>query len=225
MAKKIIITKGYAHTRKSLEVPDSPEGFEWPAMSGAKAATKEERQRFAGALNSLIQKRGLNHMEFAGQFLGEKRSRDGQILKRAGAANVRRWLTSDSWPTDMTARRIASFFGVPMAALLQYDGPPIGPIYLRVPAGVKMPKKKANGHDVSGIDQAAAAAVGGPPLARITPELPPQPVKPPKGAKPVTVELKTLPDDPSWAHVTVAGTMPLDVGLGLLAYMERHKTG
>jgi len=220
MAKRRVITKGFAYTRKALDVPDSPEGFEWPPFRGDNAATSDHKRRLAGALQALMAARGLNHMQFAGQFLGEEVLPNGK-LQRQGAGNVRRWLVGEAWPSPMMARKIGSFFKVPMARLLQYDGPPPEQIYLRVPKGLK---RRANGHGGNGLAKghATAAARGGLSPAPDTPELPPPRVIP-KGAKPVIVKIETNAVDASWCEVSVAGTLPLDVGLGLLAYIERHK--
>jgi hypothetical protein len=49
----------------------------------------------------------------------------------------------------------------------------------------------------------------------------PAPLKPPKGAKPITVEIKTLPGFPDWCHISISGTVPLDVALGVVAFIER----
>src|SRR4051812_20728117 len=103
--KKRTLKQGFAYTRKALHVPDSPEGFQWPANRGAAQATPEQRQRFAGALAQLIAARGLNHMTFAGEFLGEEMLPNGH-LQRQGAGQVRKWLDAASFPGDMSARKI-----------------------------------------------------------------------------------------------------------------------
>jgi len=188
--KKRVLIKGFAYTKAALDAPASPEGFEWPANRGEGKATKEQCHKFAGALGELIEAKGLNHMQFAGQYGGEEMLPNGH-LQRQAAGQVRRWLDGGAFPSEKSARALAAFFQVPMSRLLEHAGGPLKKMYLRLPKGTKGAKvKRANKLN---------------------------------GAKPPVIKIETIPADASWANVSVSGTLPVDVALGLLAYIERHK--
>lgn len=211
------LERGFIGTHANPRPPASEKGFEWPSP---RAITDAQRAAFRKAFTQLTRDKGLNHRTLARALNGESRDGNGYVIPR-DAGSVRKYMDGVSFPQEDRATVLAAFFKVPMQRFLQDDGQPFEPIDLLRPGGAAKRGKKANGHARHAGNGAAGPAVashGAP--APLTREQDPPP-KPPKGAKPVQLEIKTLPGVPDWCQVTITGTVPLDVGLGLMAFIER----
>lgn len=214
------LERGFVTNYPDRAPPKSAAGFEWPN----RAATDAQRMAFRKNFANLIRGKAPNAREFARLFYGETRNGSGYVMPR-NPSTVLKYLDGESFPEETTARLIGAFFKTPLQQLLTDDGKPFEPLPLIRPLRAGKARRKANGHAVKGNGAAGPGVVshGAPALAASEPA--PPPPKPPKGAKPVQVEIKTLPNESNWCHVSISGTVPLDVGLGLMAFIERatHK--
>lgn len=214
------LERGFVTDYPDRAPPKSTAGFKWPDRQ----ATDEQRMAFRKTFANLIRGKGTNHREFARMFYGETRNGQGYVMPR-NPGTIRKYLDGDSFPEETTARLLGAFFKTPLERFITDDGKPFEPLALIRPLKATAARRKsANGHGHKGNGAAGPSVVspGAPALAASEPA--PLP-KPPKGSKPVQVEIKTLPNEPNWCHVVISGTVPLDVGLGLMAFIERatHK--
>lgn len=214
------LERGFVTNYPERAPPKSAAGFEWPS----RAATDEQRMAFRKNLANLIRSKAPNAREFARQFYGETRNGQGYVMPK-NPSTVLKYLDGESFPEETTARMIGAFFKTPLQQLLTDDGQPYQPLALIRPLRAGKARLKANGHAGKGNGAAGPGVVrtSAPALAPGEPA-PPSP-RPPKGAKPITVKIETLADASDWCHVSIIGSVPLDVGLGLMAFIDRHKGG
>lgn len=213
------LARGFVTDYPDRNPPKSAAGFEWP---GPKRANDAQRAAFRKVFSNTLRGGWSDHIEFAREFWGETRDGKGYVIPRGRYVPLE-WSRGNQFPMANTARQLAAFLKVPMERLLTDDGTPYVPLSIlrRSPGSTKASLKSANGHAGNGaaglpIVSPAAPAAG-------SAAAPPR--RPPKGAKPVTVEIKTVADATDWCHVSISGTVPLDVGLGIMAFIDRHKDG
>jgi hypothetical protein len=210
--------RGFVDKFPNRAPPRSTRGFEWPGRN----ATEGQRFGFKKFITAQLRARGLNHREFARLFFGE--TRNGKYTAPRSPQMILEYCDGSLWPTADRARQLAAFFKTPLEAMLIDDATPFEPLPLIRPKRATAERRKKNGHGKHGGNGAAGA-----PIVRADAPAPahePEPPRPlPKGAKPVTVEIKSLPGAPEFAHVVIAGTVALDVALGIMAFIERatHK--
>lgn len=216
------LERGFATNYPERAPPKSAAGFEWPS----RAATAEQRMAFRKNFANLIRTKAPNAREFARQFYGETRNGQGYVMPR-NPSTVLKYLDGESFPEETTARLIGAFFKTPLQQLLHDDGQPYQPLPLIRPLKASKERRKANGHAGKGNGAAGPGVVSlsAPALAASEPAPPPQRL--PKGAKPVIVKIETVAGAADFVHMAVTGTVPLDVGLGIMAFIERgtHRLG
>jgi len=207
--------KGFIEKHPDRGPPRSARGFEWPA----RGATDEQRHAFKKFLTGKMRAEGLNHRDLARLMFGEKKDDKGYTVPRNPQA-ILDYADGSTFPTQERARQFGAYFKTPLDAMLVDDGKPFEPLPLIRPLRATSERKKKNGHGKHGGNGAAGHPIvrADAPASPSEPE-PPRPL--PKGAKPVTVEIKTLPGAPEFAQVTISGTVPLDVALGIVAFIER----
>jgi len=216
------LDRGFVTDYPDRAPPKSPAGFEWPS----RAATDEQRMAFRKNFANLIRTKAPSAREFARLFYGETRNGQGYVMPR-NPSTVLKYLDGESFPEENTARLIGAFFKTPLQQLLHDDGKPYEPLPLIRPLRAGKQRRKANGHAVKGNGAAGPGVVSPSAPALAASEPAPPPPRMPKGAKPIVVKIETLPGAPDFVHVNIAGTVPLDVGLGIVAFIERgtHRMG
>jgi hypothetical protein len=207
---------GFAVKNENARPPKSSKGFEWPTRP-----TDEQKAIFRKVFTQLLLARGDDHRTFATTFLGESKTGPGYIVPRS-PNTIRDWIDGKTFPTEARARQLAACLKIPMERLLTDNADPFVPMPLLRPGRATSARKhKANGHGGNGH--------GGPPVVSPAPAgaplAAPAMTAPPKGAKPITVKVETIPGASDWCNVVVSGSIPLDVGLGLIAFIDRgtHK--
>lgn len=213
------LEKGFVGTHANPRPPASEKGFAWPRKSDA---TAEMRAAFRKSFTQLTRGKGMNHRELAQAIYGQTRDHNGYVVPR-GPGVLRAYLDGDSFPKGTQASLLAAYFRVPLSRLLQDDGAPFEPMPMIRPASAGNQRaKKSNGHKGNGAAGPAVVSHGAPAPPPSEPAPPP-----PKGAKPVQVKIETLPGSSAWCQVAVTGTVPMDVALGLMAFIERgtHRGG
>jgi transcriptional regulator with XRE-family HTH domain len=200
------VIKGFMDSRAS-RLPASGPDTEWPGLR----ATDEQRRAFRAALIAATLAKGLDPHTLAKQLFGEYRDRKTKSSTARNGSSVYSWLRGESYPTLNTVNGLAQFFGKTVEYFLQYDGP-LQHIEIRGAGG----KKKGNGNGHAGPPVIATPS-------KVKPE-PPAPRPLPPSAKPIGMEFKTLPGEPDFAEITISGTASLDVCLGLIAFIERHRS-
>lgn len=217
------LERGFVTNYPDKAPPKSKAGFEWPG----RGATAEHRMAFRKNFANLIRSKAASGREFAQLFYGQARTAQGFVVPR-NPGTIIKYLDGDSFPEETTARLIGAFFKTPLDQLLHDDGTPHNPLPLIRPLRASKARlKKQNGHGHKGNGAAGPGVVshGAPALAASEPA--PPPLQLPKGAKPIVVKIETLPGAADFVHVAISGTVPLDVGLGIVAFIERgtHRLG
>lgn len=212
------LERGFVTDYPDKSPPKSAKGFEWPSP---RSVGGEQKVAFRKAFTQLLRTKAPDHRDFARQFYGQTRDGKGFIMPR-NPGTIRKYADGDVFPGESKARQLAAFFKVPMERLLQDDGTPFEPLPLMRPNGAHAVRRsKKNGHGGNGtaghpiVSHAAPAALA----------LQAAPPRPPEGAEPLVIEIKTLPNASDWAHVNITGAVPLDAALGVIAFIERHKGG
>lgn len=204
------VTKGFLDTREARQPPPGPQ-VDWPG----RAATIEQRRNFRAALSTLVNEQGLTVSEFAHKIGGTYHGPKGEYNQPRIGTPVRNWLSGEMFPTAETANGLARYFGKSLQFFLEFDGrvQPVAP-------GRTGVKKKSNGNG-------AGNGHDGPPMLAAPSKPKPEPAPPrplPEGAAPLALEFKTHPTDPDFATISITGTASLDVCLGLIAFIERHRS-
>jgi len=209
------LSKGFVEKFPNRSPPKSASGFQWPL----RVATQEQRAGFQKFLVGQMRARGWNHRDFARVLFGEKKDDKGYTVPRNPQA-ILDYADGSTFPTPERARQFGAFFKTPLDKMLIDDGTPFEPLPLIRPKRATAKRLKKNGHGASGGNGAAGAPiVRADAPASPSESAPPRPL--PKGAKPVSVKIETLPGAPEFAQITISGTVPLDVALGIIAFIER----
>jgi len=216
----VALVKGFVDKFPNRAPPRSARGFEWP---GPRHANDTQRLAFKKFITAQMRARSLTHRDLARLFYGEAKNGQGYVTPR-NPNTILEYADGSQFPTEERARNLGAYFKTPLDAMLVDDGKPFEPLPLIRPSRATSERKKKNGHGKHGGNGAAGHPIvrADAPASTSEPE-PPRPL--PKGAKPVTVKIETLPAASEFAQVTIAGTVPLDVALGIMAFIERatHK--
>jgi hypothetical protein len=210
------LARGFVDKFPNRSPPRAARGFEWPSL---RAATDAQRLAFKKFMTSQMRAQGINHRDLARLFFGETKTAQGYTTPR-NPNTILEYADGSQFPAEERARQIGAFFKVPIDSMLVDDGKPFEPLPLIRPKRATSERKKKNGHGKHGGNGAAGNPIvrADAPASTSEPE-PPRPL--PKGAKPVTVKIETLPGASEFCHVEIAGTVPLDVGLGMMAFIDR----
>jgi len=207
------LAKGFVDKSPNRNPPKSAKGFVWPNLAHV---TDAQRTAFQKVLVGQMRARGWNHRDLARTLFGEKKDDKGYTVPRNPQA-ILDYADGSSWPTAERARQFGAFFKVPLQDLLRDNGEPFVPLALIRPLRATAARRKQNGH--------AGNGAGGVPVVSPPASVPGPPRAMPKGARPVQVKIETLANAPDFCTVAITGTVLLDVGLGLMAFIERatHK--
>jgi hypothetical protein len=217
MATKIL-SEGLIGRVAEPRPPKSPEGFEWPAPRGKRAATDADKWNFRSNLCDLMRERGMDVPDLAQKLYGRE-ERNGHDQPRM-APSVRAWVTGAKFVGERGARFIASALGVPLARLLQ-PAEKFEPI-TKLLAGDPLKKRGAvngakNGHATNGNGHGGeiVTAKGKGKVIEVIPL--------PEGTPPPIANLELMSVDPRFARVKIEGVMATDNALTLIAMLSgRH---
>jgi len=207
------LTKGFVDKFPNRNPPKSAKGFEWPS---ARHTTELQRVAFRKNLVEQLRARGMSHRDLARAMFGEQKDSKGYTIPKQ-TQPMREYADGDLFPTADRARQLAAFFKIPLQKFLHDNGQPFEPLPPLRLVRATAARRKKNGH--------AGNGAGGVPVVSPPASVPGPPRALPKGARPVQVKIETLANAPDFCTVAITGTVLLDVGLGLMAFIDRatHK--
>jgi hypothetical protein len=194
----------------------SPEGFEWPVRPISDATML----KFQTALTEHMRASGMEMKDLAIALYGAEIKPSG--ILRPLRNDSHRFVQGKNFPTEQTAKYIASVLKCSLADLLRPKGElvPMKPASKgsgpkkRRDDGETMVKRKysrkanGNGHGNGEMHDDA--------------EMMPAPIPLPEGTTPAVVKFETHPTDPRFANVTVAGTMLVEQAMSVIALIHRN---